>query len=411
MRKFLLALLLFLLPACCAQAEEVVMVEASDLHYLSPALVTGQEQFMRIIERSDGKMPHYSSEICQAFAAEMLAMRPDAVILSGDLTLNGAAQSHRELAQVLRPLQEAGIAVLVIPGNHDVGGIAYRFTPTGPQPLIAASRAEFEEIYRVFGWDGARSRDTVSFSYVYEIRPTLWALMVDVNANDKPGYVRDETLAWIETQLREAQAAGAEVISVTHQNLLMQQHVFALGIQIENAAALIDLYSRYGVRLNLSGHMHMQHIAQQAGIADIATEALPVAPCQYGVIRAAEEGLRYDTQRLDVAAWARAQGSEDENLLHFEEYAQGFFYQLNVGKMADGLAGVADDGVRQEMLDYAARINAAYFDGTLKDTDIDAGGLALWRAHLPGAFFTQYMQMLLEEPEMEMNHLRIEWGR
>ena len=408
MKKFFFLLLLLLLPLCGAQAEEVVIVEASDMHYLSHTLVTGEEYFMQIIEQSDGKMTHYSPEICQAFVDEMLTLRPNAVILSGDLTLNGAMESHLEFAELLRPLQEAGVAVLALPGNHDPMGYAYAFTPEGPVTISGMRQEQFVEVYHPYGWDGARSRDTVSYSYMYELTPELWILLIDVNANTTHDIVRASTLAWAEQQLQEAQAAGAQVISVTHQNLLEHQKLFTSGYQIINANKLIELYTRYGVRLNLSGHMHMQHVARQEGITDIATEALAVDPCKYGVIRIADGALRYDTQVLDVAAWAEKTGVTDENLLHFAEYAADFFYQLNIRKMRRNIAEEVDADTLEAMLAYATGVNAAYFYGTLDITNEDPG-LALWRQYAPDAFFTRYMQLMLAEPMEDMNHVVIPW--
>ena len=119
-------------PACsgCQSApkdEVLTIVHATDMHFLSPKLTDYSQDFIDFLSRTDGKVTQYSPQICEAFVADMLEMKPDAVILSGDLTLNGAYESHSDLAAVLMPLKEAGIAVFVLPGNHDAGGAAYSF--------------------------------------------------------------------------------------------------------------------------------------------------------------------------------------------------------------------------------------------------------------------------------------------
>ena len=171
MRKvWLLALCLAALLAlsgCAAarEAETLTVVLATNMHYLSPELTDYRGRFMNTVYASDGKVIHYSPQICGAFVRDMLALRPDAVILSGDLTLNGALVSHEEFAALLRPLAEAGIRVLALPGNHDVGGRAYSFSDSGIVAIPAATAEEFLGIYRDFGYAQALSRDTASLSY------------------------------------------------------------------------------------------------------------------------------------------------------------------------------------------------------------------------------------------------------
>ncbi len=73
---------------------------------------------MHSMEHGDGKVTNYIWEITDAFVEEVLNERPDAVILSGDLSYNGEKASHIELAEKLSKIEDAGIPVLVIPGNQ-----------------------------------------------------------------------------------------------------------------------------------------------------------------------------------------------------------------------------------------------------------------------------------------------------
>ncbi|MBQ7454876.1 MAG: metallophosphoesterase [Clostridia bacterium] len=406
MKKTLFLLICFfcLLRLFSARAEDAVIVQATDLHHLSPTLVKDEEVFLNGLSRMDGRVTQYTAQITAAFVSRMLEMRPDAVILSGDLTFNGAGVSHAELIAALTPLIDAGIPVLVIPGNHDVGTVAYAITQNGGEGFRGMTNAEFFEAYRAFGWDGARSRDAVSFSYMYEITPTLWALMLDVNANGARGTLREETLVWAEEQLQAAREAGARVISVTHQNLLPQQSVFESGYEIRNCAELAALLRGYGVRLNLSGHLHMQHAAEEEGITDIAASALSLWPCQYAVIRVTEDAVFYDTEAVDVAAWARENGETDEDLLRFDAFALAFFNGNSAAKMAGELEELdIDAATRARMLDFAVNLNRRYYTGTLPETE-DKDALALWEAYLPDSFHTTYMRRLLGEPTQDMNH-------
>jgi 3',5'-cyclic AMP phosphodiesterase CpdA len=48
-----------------------------------------------------------------------LRQRPDAVVLTGDLTDFGRASEYAHLAALLAPLEAAGLALFLLPGNHD----------------------------------------------------------------------------------------------------------------------------------------------------------------------------------------------------------------------------------------------------------------------------------------------------
>ena len=115
----LLALMAALLPA--ARAEEGhTFVIATDLHYISPALTDHGAYFTRMLEKGDGKVTAYIDDLTDAFLQEVIARRPDCLILSGDLTFNGARKSHEDLAAKLHQVRDARIPVYVIPGNHDL---------------------------------------------------------------------------------------------------------------------------------------------------------------------------------------------------------------------------------------------------------------------------------------------------
>ena len=101
-----------------AQAEYRVVV-ATDLHYLAPSLTDHGPIFQRMMENSDGKCTQYCDEILDAFLLEVIELRPEALILTGDLSFNGERESHLALAEKLKAVEEAGIPVLVLPGNDD----------------------------------------------------------------------------------------------------------------------------------------------------------------------------------------------------------------------------------------------------------------------------------------------------
>ena len=112
--------------------EPVTLFVATDLHYLAPELADNGPYFQKLIASGDGKAMEHCEEITDAFLKQVLEQKPDALILSGDLTFNGAELSHATLAEKLLGIEKAGIPVLVLPGNHDLENrMAASFQGTG----------------------------------------------------------------------------------------------------------------------------------------------------------------------------------------------------------------------------------------------------------------------------------------
>ena len=140
----LLCALLLPAYACAQEGSAHTILVASDTHFISPALTDNGAYFTRMVERSDGKVTLYCDALTDAFCAQVIAQQPDCLILSGDLTFNGARRSHEDFAQKLARIQEAGIPVYVIPGNHDLysGAAALEGVPS---VLLSGDKALCDE--------------------------------------------------------------------------------------------------------------------------------------------------------------------------------------------------------------------------------------------------------------------------
>ena len=162
------------------EKDGVKLIVATDIHYLASELTDKGTGFIHSMEYGDGKITNYIWEITDAFVAEVLDERPDGVILSGDLSYNGEKASHLELAEKLGRIKDAGIPVLVIPGNHDINNnSAARIEEEQRLPAEKTSPEDFETIYRAFGYEDAVSRDPNSLSYMYQINDSTRILMLD----------------------------------------------------------------------------------------------------------------------------------------------------------------------------------------------------------------------------------------
>ena len=399
----LLAALLCLGLAACAAPESakteepLVFAVASDLHYIAPSLTDRGALFTAVAENGDGKLILYSEEILEAFTEEMLRLRPDALILSGDLSFNGEYESLAALTEKLARIEAGGTRVLVIPGNHDVNN--YRSAGYSGESFYFVddcSPAEFRELFADFGYDEALSLDEGSGSYVAELRADLRVLMLDTNSVRINAFP-EESLAWLEDQLGDAQSSGARVLAVCHQNLLMHNEQFIAGYRVSNAAAICELLERYGILASLSGHMHIQHLSRGA-FPELLSSSLALPPNRYGVLCWDGESLRYEAASVDVERWARESGQTDESLLRFSETARDFFWQIAYRQAADRYAdGSLPSGDVERLAALFADTNLAYFTGERVDRAALAEGIEYWKT-LDEGFHFSYLESILNDP-------------
>ena len=401
------------------------LIVATDIHYLAEELTDKGSGFTYAVEYGDGKVTNYIWEITDAFISEVLNERPDGVILSGDLSLNGEKASHQELAERLRRITDEGIPVLVIPGNHDINNVgAARFAESERFPAETTSPEDFLEIYREFGYDGAVSRDPNSLSYVYEMNSQTRILMLDTCQYEGTaqigGMIDTDTYEWIDEQLEDAWENGMNILPVAHHNLLEESQIYASNCTIEHNEELIGRLEDWGpIPLFLSGHLHVQHFANtdeeaEEGIWEIVTSSLATPPCQYGVLfYGDDQSFRYHTQVLDIDTWARVNGIEDENLLNFSGYRTPFlekvFYNQAFDLLEKHKGGIMPDGVQEEMSRMYAIANCYYYWGRaveIAEQMKESSTFQLWQEYGYPSLQTEYLEYILDEATRDYNTLR-----
>lgn len=397
MKRIVSLLLLFMivlpLYACAPAEESVMLMTANDLHYISPTLTENGELFRIAVDNADGKVSHYSGEIVDAFVDKVTEQRPEALILAGDLTFNGARASHEELVKKLSRIEEAGVDVLVIPGNHDVDSTtAYSFNGEEIAPAEALSSHDFAQLYADLGPDKAISKDEYSFSYVYKTSSSVRVFMIDSNCYGK-GFVSELTLKWLEEELKKAKADKADVITVTHQNIYAHSELLSFGYTLYNASSLEALLVKYKVKCNLSGHIHVQSVQKQK-LTEIATASLTLGSLSYGVISCKGNRLDYEKMSLDVSAWAEKNGLTDPVLLSFNEYAVKYFKDNCRRKVSAAMADsdLSSDGIHL-LSETFADINFAYFMGDALNASEYRDGIELWRKK-GTSFFSSYIDSM-----------------
>lgn len=377
-----------------------VIVIQSDIHYFSPELTDYGEAFKTMMKNDDGKLVNYDPQLMDAFTEEMEELKPSAVILSGDLTLNGEKAGHEALAEKLEILEEKGVKVLVIPGNHDINNYAaasYFGKEKGQTDIVDAQG--FYDIYRQFGYDQARSRDENSLSYVYELDRKNWLLMLDTAQyeplNKVGGRIKEETLVWMREQLEEAQRDGVTVIPIGHHNLLKESLLYPQDCTLENSPEVIRLLEAYRVPLYISGHLHLQKTQKykkEPGekddvyhISEVVADSFAISPFRYGILKWTDDGrLTYNSRETDVAAWAVKQGSTDENLLNFKEYGEKYLTEVVSSQIYDRIKNLPEEQM-QAMAELYGTINREYCAGLFIDAKEirSEEAFRLWQRNLP----------------------------
>ncbi|MBR2527814.1 MAG: metallophosphoesterase [Blautia sp.] len=365
------------------EEEMIQLLLATDLHYLSPLLTDYGPLFQRMVESADGKLPERSVEILEALVQETLNSRPDALLLPGDLTFNGERQSLIEVLAQLRRVRDAGIPVLILPGNHDIAyPYARSYFGDKAERTDAISGREFAAACASFGPDQAFDLCPYSFSYVYEFEGVCRLLMLDANTEAMPGGIDQKTLSWAEQALKDARSARLPVISVTHQNVLRQSGLFYQGFVVSNEKEVKDLLMKGQVKTNLSGHSHIQHTASEGDLTDYATGCLSTSPLHYGWIRIDPTGeVCYEARELPVC----------------QEEALERFRVCTSRQVREALSKLEiPEIIREKMIDFAAAVNRSYFAGEFDPTFVSAHeSWKLWITYGRSTFWYFYIRSML----------------
>ena len=397
------------------------LVLATDLHYQSAQAGDGGPAFQLFVERSDGKVIQYLPELLEAFLDEVIEEKPSALVLSGDITMNGERMNHEELAGRLARVQDAGVQVLVIPGNHDINnGHAAVYYGAEKESVDSIDGEDFYEIYRRYGYDQALSRDSSSLSYVYALDEKNWLLMLDScqyePENKVEGRIKESTLAWMDEQLLKAREQGIFVLPIAHHNLLAQSRMYTTQCAMDNNSEVIDLLQKYRLPLFFSGHLHVQRVRKHNaepgvddgayGIQEIITDALSIPPCQYGEVVWDEDGsISYETRSVDVSGWARKTGSGNPDLLDFEDWSYRYIQKLISDQIRGVVQNLGEDVERSMAATYAG-VYIDYYAGRKIDAKgiRNTKGYRWWQRNMPDSYLLRELDSMITDSDRDNNY-------
>jgi 3',5'-cyclic AMP phosphodiesterase CpdA len=181
--------------------------------------------------------PPHLEQLSQSVLELIAQNRPDLVVVSGDLTQRAKPEQFR---QARRFVDRIEMPSLVVPGNHDVP--LYRFWERFTRPLGAYRRHFATELEPIFEDDemvviGINTAHGLTF---------------------KNGRFTTQRLVEVTRVLEQVPAAKLKVIVAHHH--LIQPPWFERQPVAVNAWEAMDLFTRHGVDLILSGHLHQSFI-------------------------------------------------------------------------------------------------------------------------------------------------------
>ena len=361
MRKILFVVIVLVMLLGCVQKplvdnENIKIVVASDIHYFLKDYYKDCEWFEESLLYGDGKMVTYADEILDEFILKIKEIKPNLVILTGDLSFNGEKGSHEALAQKLSVLKDDNIEVAVIPGNHDVDYIYAKGYGKDDYFDVDNVNAEgFRDIYKNLGYQYQQHKD--SLSYRIDLNKRYSLLMMDSTAHeltgsglDIGGYFTESTMNWLKEQFKDIQEDNKIPIVAMHHNLVNHNELLGERYTIKDSEKIVELFQSYKVPVVLSGHIHCQNIKEINGIYDIASSSLLNAPLQYGIIEFNNQRMNYHTESLKI--------SKDAN-----EY----FDLVSSTHFAEDFERVQNKKVRELMKAVIVKANRYYFTGNMKE--------------------------------------------
>ena len=353
----------------------------SDLHYLSPDMIAGTEDFEHALN-SDRKLLKESSAILYEKFEQVRADKPDILLVSGDLTKDGEQECHAALAKQLQQLQQdiPGLKIYVINGNHDIRNYNAKNFNTADGKAVPATRTEPEDFKRIY--DFVYSDPTVLATFTpaegnkagglsYVARPVegLTVIAMDTcryssdntsNGDDEhetSGAISADLEKWVIEQTAAAKARGDLVIGLEHHGLVphfdVQPTILPMYL-VNGYERIAQEYADAGMSVVFTGHMHAVDIAAMTTKAgntfyDIETGSALTYPCPVRFV-----DLRRSTVGGETSTYMSVSTKTHTGPIHYTDPTTGTAhviddlteYAREFGFSTDMLKTVAGDFVK-----------------------------------------------------------------
>ena len=300
-QKYIVSILMLLLLESGFSAAFAVkkIVVLSDIHVMDESLLDSPDNAAWLEDLAlDKKMQDLSIPVFDTLVKQVILEQPDALLITGDLTKDGEVVSHDYVVKKLTEIEEAGIPVYVIPGNHDrgwqEGAKKYENNTSTATKYMSVSR--FLSYYEPFGYGEGSEVHEESLSYVSELFPGLTLIGLD---SGQTASLETSTLNWLGQKLLEAKEKGSQVLVMVHHSVIPHffgQESFQANSVIqdeeyneeEELSKLGQTLLQGGVKVVLTGHYHVSDIAryqkEDQALYDVCTGSPLSYPCDYRIL-------------------------------------------------------------------------------------------------------------------------------
>ena len=353
-------------------------VVVSDLHYVSSPSARG----------SVIPLESLGNEVTAALIAQCIDLSADAFIMTGDNTNNCREEEVKELSQKLKKLKDAGIEIIVIPGNHDYG---------------QGSMKPYEEY--ILPLLHAEEKDPSSFSYITHVNGAAIYAMDDSHPEGSGGYFSEETMNWLKNHLNHEQS---RILFLSHHNVLSGIAEPMYSDYLIQNKDLYHLLKSSGVRLCISGHQHNQSVCRYENMYEILSGIPFSSSHTFGLLKMNDEGVSYQTAEIDLEKYGEEGLKEKANALISEQNER---FSSTFEKLCDEKNLSRED--KAKVIALIMRFFDAYDKGILSDRAKDIlndPSYALMQEVLWDKNYGPWMDALLKNPPMNGSSLSFRWN-
>lgn len=257
--------------------QNLRVVSLSDIHILPGELMTDPELCWKNFS-TDIKDNWHNEAIISSTLQKVKELKPEVLLVSGDLTKNGEKLGHAELSRWLEALQKSvpGMHVYVINGNHDINA-------EGNTPVPGTARItpeEFRSYYKITYQDPTIIARYVpkngavagQESYVARPKPGYTIIAMDdgryssdntksgKNIAEGGGQITPDLEKWILQQIEAAKQRGDKIIGMQHHGEVAHYNLEGPNL-VADHDRLSKEFADAGMHMIFTGHMHNQRVS------------------------------------------------------------------------------------------------------------------------------------------------------
>ena len=300
----------------------------ADTHYFENTLGAEGEAYEARSLTDQKCIAETGAILDSAFAQLAADTETGIVLIAGDLTFNGEAESHKGFLQKLDKLCDSGKRIYLITARHDYDDEPYAFAGAQRITVEGTKREDLLDLYHEYTIKDALAVNREYLSYTAQLGEgvRLLAINCDGDCGDFKG-IYPEHMAWILEQIEDAKRCGSRIIGMTHYPVLPGAPLMAMidDAVLQDWQSVATALADAGMPLIFTGHMHMQSVNKWTTpggsfIFDICTGSLVGGPCAMRKILLRPDGkMRVTSSTIEDFDW-------DKNGMTADEY---FIWRFN----------------------------------------------------------------------------------